>query len=815
MSSKRGFVVVLSAAALAVGLYAGYATRSNGDFALVSGGEPRCEIVVTGNALVDADIAFFTNAVKRVSGASLPVVARRDDSRPAIIFDVHDADLFHEDAYEVSFPDSRTMRVSGSRHSCRWALNRILEKKGVVFCFPGEHGTHWPRLADLGLSRAPFAGDASLKIERNMYREDSAWERCLGGKEQRVGQFYNHNLCNIFPVSKYGVDPWNEKLMPLRGGVRRRPLSAQVGWQPCLSAPEAVTEAVANIRAYLDSHPNEKVFSLTVNDNGGYCDCDACKASNGGTFDEPRRYGPPKTTSRSKTYFAWANAVAAEMEKSHPDVVFGLLAYGATIDPPPFRLRHNLLPFICASIYQNHNAKKWELRHELMKAWSEKCDAFGLWDYAYGMRNYAAPRVYMATVDRYFSLKNGDCPSFNAYFGEGSSLYGEGPKRWLYYKKMFDAGLDANAALDVWYKAVCGEEAAPFLRDYYALWEAFWTGEAISKTAWYGSITSGYCDFNSFSYLNALDDAMLARADELMAQAVAAAERSGDGEQRIRAGWLANCHAYYRARIALLRAFLEKEPYNGVDEPKATPAETAELIGRIPAYSQAAEAVREAARKVAADRVPESWRYGRYVCGSLVASASADVAFEGRLVSFVKHAATPEVRAAAEKALADPRTTPRFRAVLRGVLDGPHGPDRFAELTKTPEADAEEWKKASFGVSITSKAVPDAGNRYYLTGNGKWAAMSRIVPKGLKYGKAMLFSARIENRSKSQIDVRIHYEASGTRGTSRHVPVAPGAAAVAAVPLELRGGPKFYIIFNGLQKGDDLVVDGISLRDLE
>ena len=52
-------------------------------------------------------------------------------------------------------------------------------------------------------------------------------------------------------------------------------------------------------------------------------------------------------------------------------------------------------------------------------------------------------------------------------------------------------------------------------------------------------------------------------------------------------------------------------------------------------------------------------------------------------------------------------------------------------------------------------------------------------------------------------------------GPSRHVPVAPGASAVAAVPLELRGGPKFYLIFNGLQKGDDLVVDGISLRDLE
>lgn len=814
----KGAVVMFIAAGVSTAvLWAVCATRSNGDFVLAFDGESRCEIVSTGNALVDADIVFFTNAVRRVSGAMLPIVATRSPDSRAVVFDVRKADLFHEDAYEVSFPNAQTMRVSGSRHSCRWALNHVLERFGVVFCLPGEHGTHWPRLRHLSLPATPFAGDASLKIERHLYKEDPAWERCLGGKEQRVGQFYNHNLCNIFPVKKYGESPWREKLMPMRGGVRARPTNDFHGWQPCFSAPEAVTEAVNNIRAYLAAHPDERVFSLTVNDNGGYCECDGCRRSNGGTFDEPRAYGPPKTTSRSKTYFSWANAVAAEMEKTHPDVVFGILAYGATIDPPPFRLRHNMLPFICASVYQSHNEKMWNIRHELMKAWSEKCDAFGLWDYAYGMRLYALPRVYLHTVDRYFSLKDGDCPSFNAYFGEGSSLNGEGPKRWFYYKKLFNTALDCDATVDVWYRAVCGEEAAPFLRDYYALWEDFWTGEAVRTTTWYPSIERGYCDFNSFAYLNAIANERIVRADALMKQAVEAAARSGDDDQKIRARWLENCHAYYNARVALLCAFLGDKPYDGASEPTATPAETATLIGRVPAYSRALADVKAAAERVSADRDPKSWPFGAHVCGSFVAGAALDTSFESRLVSFMKHSSAPEVRAAAIKARDDPRTTSRFRAILGGVLEGAHGPDRFSALTKTKGEDSAAWMKHKSGIRIAAEKPQGHGNRYRVTGLGGWAAMMRF-PKGLSAGgKAMLYSARIENISKaSTIGVRIHYEAWGDRGTSRRVDVRPGEAAVAEVPLVLRDNePKFYLIFNNMNKGDEVLVDGISLRDLE
>ena len=48
--------------------------RASDDFALARNGQLACVLVATGNKTVDADIAFFTNAVARISGAELVVV---------------------------------------------------------------------------------------------------------------------------------------------------------------------------------------------------------------------------------------------------------------------------------------------------------------------------------------------------------------------------------------------------------------------------------------------------------------------------------------------------------------------------------------------------------------------------------------------------------------------------------------------------------------------------------------------------------------------------------------------------------------------
>ena len=59
--------------AVAIGAFCICTAHARG-FQIAENGRPVVEIVQTGNAQVDADIAFFTNAVRRCTGASIPVV---------------------------------------------------------------------------------------------------------------------------------------------------------------------------------------------------------------------------------------------------------------------------------------------------------------------------------------------------------------------------------------------------------------------------------------------------------------------------------------------------------------------------------------------------------------------------------------------------------------------------------------------------------------------------------------------------------------------------------------------------------------------
>ena len=258
-------------------------------FGFVDGGRPICVIESSGVLQIDADAAFFTNEVFLCTGAAIPILrpgetVSAEAARGRIVFEVRKANLFHEDDYAVDFPDERTMRISGSDMSCRWAMNRVLEEDfGVVFCYPGSWGTHRPHSCSASCARAAFSGTMGIKLERDLWAEDPAWQRAMCGKRQ-IGEFKNHNVGRIFPIARYAKSPWLEKIMPEIDGTRFVPSLPVQHWQNCYSSRESVDEAVKNICAQLAARPELKVYSLAVNDNGGYCRCAGCIAMNGGSF---------------------------------------------------------------------------------------------------------------------------------------------------------------------------------------------------------------------------------------------------------------------------------------------------------------------------------------------------------------------------------------------------------------------------------------------------------------------------------------------------------------------------------------------------
>ena len=736
-------------------------------FALVEDGHPAVEIVAPDDAQVRKDVDFFTNAVCRATRAAIPVVGRAGKGRCIRFLVSDERDVMKEDAYSVSFPDKRTMLVRGSPMSCRWALNRILEDDlGVVFCFPGPHGTHYPQTNALALARTPFAGDAALKFERCLWREDPDWTRALGGKVLE-GNAYNHNCCNIFPIEKYAKDPWREKLMPQTSDGRRPvPASRYDRWQPCFSAPEAVTEAVKNICADLRRHPEVRVYSLSVNDNGGYCRCDRCKAANGGSLDRPSRYGEKTMKDLSPVYFTWANRVAEGVTKEFPYVRFGILAYGATLDPPPFRLHPNLMPFICGSVYQSHNAEVRERRLRQMKEWCQRTDAFGVWDYGYGARHYSVPRVYLKTVRDFLDLKRNEVPSLNAMFVEGSSFMGEGPKRYFYYKRMFDVNADADALLGRWYEACCGKEAAPHLRAYYDAWERFWTGEAIRRTEWYKSVAETYCNFNSFGYLKALTRKDLEAAEALMARAHEAAQRSGDADQRIRAERLYDFARYYTHRSigtgALSDAAVGPDMFDSLDK------------------------AMEYAKKIARVKYDEPFVMSSPYVGEFL----MNVLCNPDLVDWLN---------AHTERLGDP-----LRSKNAIFDEGLSDADELKLWRKHPE----------YGLEVESLTTDADGNRAIaVVGKPGWPGLQKLVKKGAG-GVYQGFSARVRNETDVTLKVRLTFS-PGT-GTTKTFEVPPKSTRKAElVGMPVNKDINYFVIFNGIPSGGRAVVDQLVLRPLD
>ena len=810
---------------LAGALLAGGCAR--GDFAVAVDGEAKCRLEKTGVGRVDADIAFFTNAVFRMTGARLPVgdasVAPSGRAN-RIVFQVESRALADEDDWALTFPDARTMKITGSESSCRWALNRLVEGWGAVFCFPGPRGTHYPGTNRLSVAYVPMSGTMSLKVVRDMYAEDPEWERSLGCRHFK-DKFFNHAMYDWLPVGKYGKEPWLSEVMPERNGRRARPASAASGWQPCYASRKGVDEVVLNVLAWLEKRPGRRVCSLSVNDLEGYCECARCKEMNGGTFSKSSRFIGLK--SHSESYYRWVNAVADGVMAKRPDVWFGVLAYCGTIDPPSFRLNPHVVPFLCCETYQTQDPKVFASREALFAAWSEKAEAFGIWDYAYGCRAYQAPRVYPKTMEAFFALKK-KYPKLQAFFFEGDSFVGEGPKRYLYGKFISDPGCTLERELGRWYPACCGAAAADDLKAYYDIWEGFYRSDAIKKSLWYErGIGKTYLDFDVANYVFAMPEAALEEATHRMKRVLAAAEASGDDDQRERARRLWRFHELYEAR--LVSGGVGLADARGVI---AGAEGAAQFFGRLPAMCGAFARARELSAEIAAQRAAECPADPRILghCKSLREYSERGANLTWLLSQAIDFAEDPLVREAMSRIQDDPRLDATRRESVKGILSLDSAPNLAYPEGLSPEEDCALWKKVDNGMAAVNPRIAPDGTRQFEIVNekGGWPAAVKVLPS-VPTGCDFILRVRLRNNSKAPVKLRMFYtdcvpgswRSTGGISGEKFLYVRPGktlATAVICSPGKRKAGKttaaRLYFIQNGLPKGESVTVEKLEFKPL-
>lgn len=564
------------------------------ELTVVRDGQPAAVIVLAEDAseqLAEA-VGEMQALIERSTGARLELA----DEAPAGMAAIHvgrtpavealglDLGDLDGDGFVIGFPAPDTMYILGPTDwGTEFGVYEFLERyAGVRWVMPGSAGTHVPVHESIVIPAEPVREEPaffSRKYFGFRLPEQELWAR-RNRLHSRIE--FHHNLYRLFPTSDVTEHP---EFFPIRNGERFFPEPANHfhGWQPCFTAPGIFEVAIERINRYFDEHPEEESYSLGVTDSSGHCQCENCVALDPGRKNV---IGRDHLTDR---YLTWANAVVEGVLEKHPDKWFGFLAYSEVFEPPDRVAPHpRLIPYV------TYDRMKWidpQIRADgqaVTQRWSAMLPTVGWYDYIYGA-SYLVPRVYFHQMADYYRFANEN--GVRCLVAEAYPNFAEGPKLWVSLKLQWDPTHDVDALLDEWYEAAVGPEAAPFVRDYYAHWEDFWTRRILDSAWW--TPAGQYLRFNLPTYLEDVSLDEIAQSRAWLESAVAAAPTD---EHRARAALLLRGFEYYEASAI---AYPRKQ---GVPPAQATEAEAlAVLDGMLERAQMAAKRRRLAGEEFVGD----------------------------------------------------------------------------------------------------------------------------------------------------------------------------------------------------------------------
>ncbi len=458
-----------------------------------------------------------------------------------------------DDGFIIAFPDASNIVILGPTDwGTEFGVYGFLERYvGVRWLLPGPDGTDVPAQGTIEVPNEPVREEPAFFSRLFSGLRGGAQATWARHNRMHGRVKFHHNLLHLFPPDKY-LDTHPE-FFPVINGERVRPKPGSSGWQPCFTAPGIVDEAIKNIVAYFDEHPEAMSYSLGVNDSSGHCQCANCVAR------DPGRKNLIGRDHLSDRYFEWANQVVEGVLKVYPDKYFGCLAYSEIFEPPDHvKVHPHIIP------YMTYDRMKWidpDLRaqgEDLTRRWAAMCPTLGWYDYIYGTP-YCLPRVWFHHMGDYyrFGHENG----VRCLYAEAYPNWGEGPKLYVSLKLQWDPYQDVDELLDEWLERCVGPEGAPLLATYYAHWEDFWT-RRILDSAWF---TEGgqYLRFSDPGYLADVDPEEIAQCRELLEATVAATRTD---KQRARAQLLLRAFEYYEASaLSYPRTSVSGKPVDSED----------------------------------------------------------------------------------------------------------------------------------------------------------------------------------------------------------------------------------------------------------
>lgn len=551
---------------------------------VVRDGQPAAVIVVGVKAPAMTREAgdLLQRVIKQSSGAELAIVEPEPRASDKTVLRLRsepgDRDL-DKDGFVFAFPDATRIEIiGGSPYGTLFGAQDFLERYvGVRWLLLGDIGEHIPKHRTISIPR------------REVKQEPAFFSRQLSGRSFHIKSIstfllrqrmhgrmrFHHNLLHLYPASKYAKS--RPEFYPVVHGKRCLPKeNRDYHWQPALHAQGIVEEGVRNINAFFDKRPGDESYSLGMNDSHAWDDSvmkaeDAARNSIG-------------CVDLSDYFFGWANQIAEGVLAKHPDKWFGCLAYNETTDPPKeVGLNSHILPYVCIDRMYWADPEQRRLDIARTQAWRKVARRLAWYDYIYGDEFYLVPRFYPHLMGEYvrFAHEHGVV----AYYAEAYPVpkWTEGPKLYVFLRLLWAPSLDIDATLAEWYRLAVGEQAAPYLAEYYDFWQQFWT-ERVPETDWFKESAKATCylHFGKSGYLEALGVGEDERLNGLIENVVA---RAQSPEQKARAAFIQKGWGSVRAEIAKyleIKKLVEQGPPPGTHLAQifSSDFETEKSVGR-------------------------------------------------------------------------------------------------------------------------------------------------------------------------------------------------------------------------------------------
>jgi len=517
--------------------------------AIVADGKAEATVVVPPNDTAAAQsAALLVRYVEQSTGIKLPVTENAPSTDAsgsqlhigptdyAVSLSLSPEGL-DADGFVIAFPrPDRIVMAGGSPKGVEFGVYDFIERYiGVRWLMPGELGEHVPKQSEILVPRIEVRSEPRF-ISRTLssYYTDRGTDPWTWLQRMRMHWRvqHHHNVYNLFPASRYFES--HPQFYPVIDGERIKPPDGNQAWQPEFDAEGIVETAIDRINAYFDENPAAQSYSLGTNDHHNF----------GRPGKGTNSVGMPH---QSDYYFTFVNAVVAGVLEKHPDKWFGCLAYGPTTDPPrEVGVHPRMMPHICYDRMTWYDPHWREVDQQRTIEWQQYAPTLGWYDYVYGDDQYRIPRIYphlMAETLR-FAADHG----VKAYYAEAyiTPAWTEGPKFYLLMKLLWDPTLDVSEMLDEWYTLAVGEAAAPYLAQYYEVWETIWK-ERIPKTDWFQQGAKEiYLRFDKHEYLDVMTDDDFKQSAELLNQVVSLA---GTPEQQARARFIRTGFAAVRKDV--------------------------------------------------------------------------------------------------------------------------------------------------------------------------------------------------------------------------------------------------------------------------